>query len=60
MWAEIIYWLGVLVSVWCLYDLFTTKKSTELLMKVLVALIILFFSWIGFIAYWLFIRNQLK
>ncbi|MEG1672008.1 MAG: PLDc N-terminal domain-containing protein [Alistipes sp.] len=60
MWAEIVYWLGVLCCVWCLYDLFTTKRATGTGVKVVVALIILCFSWIGFIAYWLFIRTKLK
>ena len=60
MWAEIIYWIGVLCCIWCVYDLFARKRSIETPLKVLLALVLLFFSWIGIVVYLLFIRDKMK
>ena len=60
MWAEIIYWIGVLCCIWCVYDLFARKRSIETPLKVLLALVLLFFSWIGIVVYLLFNRDKMK
>ena len=60
MWAEIIYWIGVLCCIWFVYDLFARKRSIETPLKVLLALVLLFFSWIGIVVYLLFIRDKMK
>lgn len=60
MWAEIIYWIGVLCAIWCVYDLFTTKHVIGMPLKLLIAVGILFFSWIGTLVYWFLLRDKLK
>lgn len=60
MWAEIIYWIGVLCAIWCVYDLFTTKRVIGMPLKLLIAVGILFFSWIGMLVYWFLLRDKLK
>ncbi|MEG1700688.1 MAG: hypothetical protein RRY33_03290 [Alistipes sp.] len=59
MWAEIIYWIGVVLCVWCVYDLFTTKHIA-MLWKIVIAVILLCCSWIGLLVYFFIVRNMLK
>ena len=60
MLATIVYVAGILICLWCLYDLFTTKKETDLVVKIAVAALVLIFSWIGFAVYYFFLRDKLK
>ena len=58
--GTVIYLLGLAACIWCLYDLFTTKKETTLPIKILVAVVILAFSWIGLAVYYFVLRKSLK
>lgn len=60
MWIEVIYWIGVLSCIWCVYDLFTVKRRMETVRKLALSAVLLIFSWVGMAAYLLFIRNRLK
>lgn len=58
--ASIVYWVGVILSVYAVYEIFIKKTATEMWIKVLVSLLILFTSWIGLVAYFFFVRDKLK
>lgn len=58
--ASIVYWVGVILSVYAVYEIFTKKTATEMWVKVVVSLLILFTSWIGLVAYFFFVREKLK
>lgn len=60
MWAELIYWIGVLCCIGCVYDLFKNKRSVETPLKVLLSLVLLAFSWVGIVVYLLFIKDRMK
>lgn len=60
MLAKIVYWVGVILAVYAVYEIFTKKPSTEMWIKVLVSLLILCTSWIGLVAYFLYLRDKLK
>lgn len=60
MLGTILYVVGLVACIWCLYDLFTTKKETTVLVKILVAILILCTSWIGLAVYYFFLRKSLK
>ena len=54
--AKIVYILGIIAAIWCVLDIF--KRPWGLLKKIIVAVLVLVFSWIGFLAYYL-LRNKL-
>lgn len=58
--GTIVYIVGVVLCIWCLYDLFTTKKQTDLVIKILVAVLLLATSWIGMAVYYFILRSRLK
>ena len=58
--VQIVYWVGVLISVYCVYDIFTQKKGTGLAVKILASLFVLVTSWIGAVIYYLFLRDGMK
>ena len=60
MLAKIVYWVGVILAVYAVYEICTKKPSTEMWIKVLVSLLILCTSWIGLVAYFLYLRDKLK
>ncbi|MBQ5752744.1 MAG: PLDc N-terminal domain-containing protein [Alistipes sp.] len=60
MLASIVYWVGVILAIYAVYEIFTKKPATELWIKVVVAVLVLCTSWIGMVAYFLFLRNKLK
>ena len=60
MLAKIVYWVGVILAVYAVYEIFTKKPSTEMWIKVLFSLLILCTSWIGLVAYFLYLRDKLK
>lgn len=60
MLASIVYWVGVILAIYAVYEIFTKKPATELWIKVVVAVFVLPTSWIGMVAYFLFLRNKLK
>ena len=56
MLAKIIYIVGILCAIWCVLDIFK-KPSWGLIKKLIVSLLVLAFSWIGFAVYYFFIRK---
>lgn len=50
----------MILSVYAVYEIFTKKTATEMWIKVVVSLLILFTSWIGLVAYFFFVRDKLK
>ena len=58
MLGTILYILGIVAAVWCVIDIFKHDKL-QLLYKVLLAIAVLAFSWIGFAVYYFLIRNKI-
>lgn len=54
MLASIIYILGIVAAIWCVLDIL--KKPWGLLKKIIVAILVLAFSWVGFLVYYFIIR----
>jgi hypothetical protein len=55
---EIVYIVGAIIGIWCVFDLFV-KKNIDLPWKIVIAILILITSWIGLVIYLLFVRNQI-
>ncbi|MCQ2139816.1 MAG: PLDc N-terminal domain-containing protein [Bacteroidales bacterium] len=49
--GKIVWLLGVIAAVWCVLDIF--KRPWDLVKKIIVAVLVLAFSWVGFIVYYL-------
>jgi len=58
--AQLVYWIGVILAIYAVYEIFTKKSATEMWIKILVSLLILFTSWIGLVAYFFYLRDKLK
>lgn len=58
MLGTILYILGIVAAVWCVIDIFKHNKLQPLY-KVLLAIAVLAFSWIGFAVYYFLIRNKI-
>ncbi|MBQ3673827.1 MAG: hypothetical protein II928_05075 [Paludibacteraceae bacterium] len=58
MWGTILYVLGIVCAVWCVYDIFTTAKC-GLLGKIIASILVLAFSWIGFAIYYFLVRGKI-
>ena len=58
--AQLVYWIGVILAIYAVYEIFTKKYATEMWIKILVSLLILFTSWIGLVAYFFYLRDKLK
>jgi len=58
MLGKIIYILGIVAAIWCVLDIFKSKKL-EFIYKLLLAIAVLAFSWIGFAVYYFLIRKKL-
>lgn len=57
--AKIIYIIGIVLAVWCVYDLFA-HKSIGIIWKIVIAIIILSLSWVGLLLYYFIFRNLIK
>lgn len=57
--AKLIYWIGVILTIWCVYDLFK-NKTIGLLWKILIAAALLSTSWVGLVLYYFIFRNMIK
>ena len=55
--GSIIYLLGVIISIWCVLDIF--KKKIGFFEKLIIAILVLATSWIGFAVYYFFVRNRI-
>ena len=56
--GTIIYILGIVCAVWCVLDIIK-KPSLGLLGKILVSVLVLACSWIGFAVYYFVLRNRI-
>ena len=56
--AKIIYYLGILAAIWCVVDIIKQSKW-GFLKKLIVAIITLALSWVGFAAYYFILRKKL-
>ena len=56
--AKIIYILGIIVAIWCVLDIFKSRKL-GLIGKILVSVLVLMTSWIGFAVYYFIVRKKI-
>ncbi|MBR4808995.1 MAG: hypothetical protein IK031_01785 [Bacteroidales bacterium] len=56
--GTIVYILGIIAAVWCVLDIFK-KPKLDLIMKILLAIAVLAFSWVGFLVYYFLIRQRI-
>lgn len=55
--------IGIIFLCWglyCVYDLFTKKQGTDLVVKILVTLLILCTNFVGTLVYHFYLRDKLK
>lgn len=57
--SGIIYILGLVACIWCIYDLFTTKHI-DVLWKIAISIVLLGCSWIGLAVYYFLLRDRLN
>lgn len=55
--GKIIYILGVIAAIWCVLDIL--KKNCGLLKKILLIILVLATSWVGFLVYYFILRNRI-
>ena len=56
--AKIVYIVGLIAAIWCVIDIF--KKTTlSILWKIVLAIAVLAFSWIGLLVYYFLIRDRI-
>ena len=56
--GTIVYIAGIVAAVWCVLDIFKHNKL-EPLYKILLAIAVVAFSWVGFLVYYFLIRNKI-
>lgn len=49
--GTILYILGIVAAVWCVLDIF--KKNISLVLKIILSVLVLTFSWVGCIVYYI-------
>lgn len=61
MWWEVVYWIGALCGIVCVYDLFARQRTVtwSVTRKAMLAVGIVLLSWIGIVAYGLWIRKRI-
>lgn len=57
MLAKIIYYLGIILAIWCVVDIFK-KSKFGIIGKILLSIAVLAFSWIGFAVYYFLLRGR--
>ena len=58
MLSTVIYILGIVAAIWCVLDIFKHNKL-EPIYKVLLAVAVVAFSWLGFLIYYFLIRQKI-
>ena len=58
MLATIVYVVGLIAAIWCVLDIFK-KPKLDLLWKIVLAIAVLAFSWIGLLVYYFLIRDKI-
>lgn len=56
--AKIVYWVGIIIAVWCVLDIFK-KTKIGLVGKILLSIAVLATSWIGFIVYYFLVKDKI-
>jgi hypothetical protein len=56
--AKIIYILGIVIAIWCVLDIFKNSKL-GIIGKVLVSVLVLMFSGIGFAVYYCILKGKI-
>ena len=56
--ATILWIVGIICCIWCIKDVWT-KKKVDTLIKVLVTVGLLCFSWIGLAVYYFILKDRL-
>lgn len=56
--GTILYILGIVAAVWCVLDIFKHNKLS-VLYKILLAIAVLAFSWVGFAVYYFLVRDKI-
>ena len=56
--AKIIYILGIIIAIWCVYDIFK-KPKLGLIGKILLSIVVLALSWVGFVVYYFIIKDRI-
>ena len=57
MLAKIIYYVGIVLAIWCVVDIFKNSKF-GIIGKILLSIGVLAFSWIGFAVYYFLLRGK--
>lgn len=57
MLAKVIYIIGILLAIWCVLDIFK-KSNWGLIKKIIVALLVLATSWVGFAVYYFLLKSK--
>lgn len=57
MLAKIVYILGIIAAIWCVLDIL--KKNIGLIPKILLIILVLATSWVGFVVYYFFLSKKL-
>lgn len=57
--ARIVYLVGVILSIWCVFDLFK-NKTIHVVWKIIISILILSTSFIGLLVYYFILRNLIK
>ena len=58
MLGTIIFILGLICCIWCIKDVWS-KKNVDTVIKVLVTVGLLCFSWLGFAVYYFLLKDRL-
>jgi hypothetical protein len=56
--ATLVYIAGIVAAIWCVLDIFKHNKL-EPIFKILLAIAVVAFSWVGFLVYYLLIRDKI-
>ena len=55
----LIWLVGVVCCIWCIKDVWTNKKKLDTVVKVLLTIGLLAFSWIGLAVYYFILKDRL-
>ena len=55
--AKIVYIIGIVLAVWCVLDIFK-KSSWGIIKKLIIAILVVATSWVGFAVYYIFLKNK--
>ena len=55
--AKIVYIIGILLTIWCVLDIFK-KSSWGIIKKLIIAILVVATSWVGFAVYYIFLKNK--